>query len=88
MYNKANSDDIRTKTKHLSELYLKRNPDIYTVEDNCLFIQTSIVNLMQTLVPSRLSKSKSHLLWITKHVRKQMKSRDKLYFKAIKSKSP
>ena len=70
MYNKANWDDIRTETKHLSELYSKRNPDIYTVEDNCLFIQTSIENLIQTLVPSRLSKSKFHLPWITKHVRK------------------
>ena len=88
MYNKANWDNIRTKTKHLSKLYFNRNPDIYSVEDNCLFIQTSIENLIQTFVPSRLSKSKFHLPWITKHVRKQMKSRDKLYVKAIKSKSP
>ena len=42
MYNKANWDDIRTETKHLSEIYFKRNPYIYTAEDNCLFIQTSI----------------------------------------------
>ena len=88
MYNKANWDDIRAETKHLGELYFKRNPDIYTFEDNCLFIQTSIENLIQTIVPSRLSKSKFHLPWITKHVRRQMKSRDKLYAKAIKSKSP
>ena len=88
MYNKANWDDIRTETKHLSELYFERNPDIYTVEGNCLFIQTSIENLIQTLVPSRLSKSKFHFPWITKHVRRQMKSRDMLYAKAIKSKSP
>ena len=88
MCNKANLDDIRTETKHLSKLYIKRNPDICTVEDNCLFIQTSSENLMQTFVPSRLSKSKFHLSWITKDVRRQMKSRDKLYVKAIKSKSP
>ena len=88
MYNKANWDDICTETKHLSELYFKRNPDIYTVEDNCLFIQTSIENLIQTFVPSRLSKSKFHLPWITKHVRKQMKSRYKLYVKSNKTKSP
>ena len=87
MYNKANWDGIHAETKHLSELYLRRNPDNYTVEDNCLFIQTSIENLIQTLVPSRLSKSKFHLPWITKHVRKQMKSRDKLHVKAIISKS-
>ena len=43
---------------------------------------------MQTFVPSRLSKSKFHLPWITKDVGKQMKSRDKLFFKAIKSESP
>ena len=30
MYNKANWDDIRTETKHLSELYVKRNPDIHS----------------------------------------------------------
>ena len=85
MHSKANWDDIHTEAKHLSELCLKTNPEIYTVEDNCLFIQTSIENLIQTLVPSRLSKSKFHLPWITKDVRKEMKSRDKLYAKAIKS---
>ena len=88
MYNKANWDDIRTETKHLSELCLRRNPDIYTVEDDCLFIQTSFENMMQTMVPSSLSKSKFHLPWITTDVRKQMKLRDKLSVKAIKSKSP
>ena len=88
MYNKTNWDGIRSETKHLSELYSKRNLDIYTVEDNCVFIQTSIENLIQTLVHSRLSKGKFHLRLITKDVRKQIKSRDKLYVKAIKSKSP
>ena len=58
MYSKANWDDICTETKHLSEFYFERNPDIYTVEDNCLFIQTSIETLIQRLVPSRLSKGK------------------------------
>ena len=40
MYNKANWDDIHTESKRLSELCFKRNPDTYTVKDNCLFIQT------------------------------------------------
>ena len=48
-YNKANWDDIRIETKHLSESYLKRNPGIYTVEDNYLFIQTSIESLIKNL---------------------------------------
>ena len=76
------------KIKHLSEVNFNRNPDIYPTEDNCLLIQTSIENLMQTLVPSRLSKSKFHVPWITKDVRKQMKSRNKLHVRAIESKSP
>ena len=59
MYNKANCDDICTKIKHLSESNFKRNPDIYTVEGNCLFIQTSIENMIQKLVPSRLIKANS-----------------------------
>ena len=32
MHNKANWDDICTETKHLSEIHIKRNPDIYTVK--------------------------------------------------------
>ena len=88
MYHKANWDDIHRKNKHLSELYFKRNPDIYSVENNCLFIQTSIENQIQSLVPSRLSKCNFHLPWIIKDVGKQMKSKDKLCAKAIKSKSP
>ena len=46
MNSKVNGDDIRTETTHLSELYFKRNPD-YTVEDDCLLIQTSIDNLIK-----------------------------------------
>ena len=70
MYNKANWDYIHTETKHLSESYFKKKRDIYTVEDNCPFIQTSIENLIQTLVSSRRSKGKFNLPWITKDVRK------------------
>ena len=44
MYNKAIWDDICTETEHISELYFKRYLDIYTIEDDCLFIQTSIEN--------------------------------------------
>ena len=68
MYNKENLNFIRTETKHLSEIYYKRNNDIYKGEDNSLFIQTSIDNLMQQLVPSRVNNGKFHLLWITKDV--------------------
>ena len=64
MYGKANWDDIRTGSKHLREINFTRNPDIYTIEENSLFIQTSIENLVQKLIPSRLSKSKFHLPWI------------------------
>ena len=52
MYCKANWDDIHTETRHLSEIFYLC-PDIYTVEDHCLFVLTSIENLMQKIVPSR-----------------------------------
>ena len=68
MYSKANRDDNHTETKHLSELYSMRNPDIHTVEDNCQLIHTSIEKLIQAFEPSRLSKSKFHLTWITTYV--------------------
>ena len=37
MYNKANWDDIHTETKCIREIYFKRNPDIYTVENNSFY---------------------------------------------------
>ena len=73
---------------HLSESYPKRNPDIYTAEDNCPFTETSIEKQIQKLVPSRLSKSKFILPMNTKDVRKLRTSGDKLYVRVIKSKSP
>ena len=62
----------------------------YIIKETLIFTQLKTIVFFYSnvnLVPSRLSKRKFHLPWITKRVRKQIKSRDKLYVKAVKSKS-
>ena len=43
----ANYDHTRAETRHLCEIHFLLIPDIYTVEENCLFIQTSIDILLK-----------------------------------------
>ena len=73
---------------HKTSITHTKSPNIYTDEKNNYSIKTSIEDMILKLVPNGIKDRKFHLSWITKDVIKQMKSRDKLNIKAIKSAPP
>ncbi|KAJ8038249.1 hypothetical protein HOLleu_15617 [Holothuria leucospilota] len=73
LYNKANWKDISIAVKQLS------------IDS---FIQSRIEGILNQLVPQKTSKSRFHLPWITRDVKTLMNRRDKLYIRAVRSKSP
>ena len=62
--------------------------DSLTVDDNSKFIEEGIQDIIDSKIPSKMSKSKQSFPWITPPIKKAMKRRDKLYEKARKTRSP
>ena len=86
-YDRANKDDIKTQCSQMISTYFERNPDEIAVEDNWLFFKSSILSIMSH-IPHRSSKAKTSHPYITKEITREMNKRDRLYKKAIRTKSP
>ena len=86
-YDRANKDDIKTRCSPMSSTYFERNPDEMAVEDNWLFFKSYILSIMSH-IPHRSSKAKTSHTYITKELTRKMIKRDRLYKKAIRTKSP
>ena len=86
-YNRANKDDIKTQCSQMTSTYFERNLDEIAVEDNWLFFKSSILSIMYR-IPHRSSKAKTSHPYITKEITREMNKRDRLYKKAIRTKSP
>ena len=67
---------------------MTRQPNNHTVEENGTFIETHLLSLIETHIPTKMSKSKQTYPWITPEIKKLQRKRDRYYVKAIKSKSP
>ena len=82
-YDRANKDDIKTQCSQMTSTYFERNPDEITGEDNWLFFKGSIL-LIMSHISHRSCKAKTSHPYITR----EMNKRDRLYKKAIRTKSP
>eukprot|EP00112_Aurelia_sp_Birch-Aquarium-sp1_P026935 Seg9885.1 transcript_id=Seg9885.1/GoldUCD/mRNA.D3Y31 product="hypothetical protein" protein_id=Seg9885.1/GoldUCD/D3Y31 len=87
LYNKTDWENVRTKAKLLKDQYFSRTPDNFSVEENSVFIQSGIEEILTKHVPNKTSKSKFNLPWLTRDIKKLQNKRDKLYIKAVKSKT-
>ena len=87
-FDKADWDKIRKEASTLNENYFNRNPDCHAVNENCEFMEKGIQSIIDKEIPSKLSKSKQQYPWITDSIKKSMQKRDRLYVKAMKTRSP
>ena len=72
----------RPLTKH----YFDRNPDNLDVNSNWDFFHQNYTKLMSQSIPSRMTKQKHHLPWITRSIIRLQRKRDKAHSQAKKTK--
>jgi len=82
--------DIDGLRSDITEIQKKLIPafDSLDVNDNWNFFKSHLIASIEKRIPSKMTKSKFHLPWISLNLKRQMRKRDKLLSKAKKSKSP
>ena len=80
----TNSTEQTTRSsKKLSKSYfLLSSPELQTVDENWKRISGFLKKCMEDLIPSKMSKSRRHLPWITTDLKRKMRKRDRLFKKA------
>ena len=52
-YNQANWSDVKEAANDIRVNYFAKNPDKYLVQENCKFIEKSILDNMDSKIPSK-----------------------------------
>jgi hypothetical protein len=87
-FHKATPETIRLKVRLLSDAFFQRQPLLRSVNDNWQFIKSGLLNILETCVPSKMSKQRPHLPWISQEIKRAMRKRDRLYKTAKRSNDP
>ena len=85
-YKSANWESLNSNCTELTKYYFDRNPDNLDLNSNWDFFRQSYTKLMSHSIPSRMTKHKHHLPWITRIIIRLQRKRDKAYSKAKKTK--
>ena len=82
-FKKADTETLKKKVNELTQEFLTSCPEKNCVDTNWEFLRDNLQDIMDSTVPSKLSKGKRHLPWITTDLKRKMRKRDALYKKAL-----
>ena len=83
-FNKVDTDQLKQRVKQFTEEFLLSDPSRNSVDTNWSKIRDNLYDILNACVPSKWSKAKRHLPWISTNLKRQMRKRDRLYRKAHK----
>ena len=81
-FNKADPQQLGKACEDFCTKFLQSDPEMESVESNWNTISQFLTKLMSDLVPSKMSKGKKHLPWVSISIKRQMRKRDRLFKKA------
>ena len=82
-YKSANWDKLKDDITQLTTTYFQRNPNTRDINENWNFFRNNLTSLVDRNIPSRNTKAKAHLLWITREIiSKIQRKRNKNHNKA------
>ena len=76
-----NRMDLPGLKKHMAEVatnFKSTNPESKSTEENWLFFKEEIINPINIYVPSRMTKRKPDLPWMTVTIKRQLRKRERL----------
>ena len=77
-YNHMDLDGLRTHTAKIGEQFVSTSPDSRSVEENWLFLKERTKSALDMFVPSKMTKQKPNLPWITSPLKRQLCKRERL----------
>ena len=85
MFDKADKEALQADVADFVNNFLQSNPENQSCDTNWQMMRDTLSELVEKHVPSKLSKGKRSLPWITADVKRKMRKRDKLFSKARKT---
>ena len=85
-YKTANWESLKSNIILLTQKYFDQNPDNLDIDSNWNCFHQNYTKLIEQSIPSRMTKSKPHLPWITKNIIRMQIKRHKTHAKAKKTK--
>ncbi|MBA1446886.1 MAG: endonuclease/exonuclease/phosphatase family protein [Gammaproteobacteria bacterium] len=81
-YKYANWDKLKDDIKQLTTTYFDTNPNSRDINTNWNFFRNNLTSLVNNNIPSRNTKAKNHLPWITREIIRMQRKRNKSHKKA------
>ena len=81
-YKSANLDKRKDDINQLTTTYFRVNPNSRDINENWNFFRNNLTSLVDRNIPSRNTKAKAHLPWVTREIIRMQRKRNKSYKKA------
>ena len=88
LYNRADMDGLRDHLARFKDSFLSSDHSHLSVNDMWVSFKSEVLAAIERFIPSKMTKTKYSLPWIDNSIKRLIRKRDKLYFRARKSSSP
>ena len=88
LYNGADMDGLRDHLARFKDSFLSSDHSHLSVNDMWVSFKSEVLAAIERFIPSKVTKTKYSLPWIDTSIKRLIRKRDKLYFRARKSSSP
>ena len=85
LYDRMDIDGLRNHTAKIRDQFMSTSPDSRSVEENWLFFKERIQAAIDMFLPSKMTKQKPDLPWITPLLKRQLRKRERLLRRAKRS---
>ena len=88
LYKRADMDGLRDHLAHFKDSFLSSDHSHLSVNDMWVSFKFEVLAAIERFIPSKMTKTKYSLSWIDNLIKRLIRKRDKLYFRARKLSSP
>ena len=81
-------DGLRDHLARFMDSFLSSDHSHLSVNDMWVSLKSEVLAAIERFIPSKMTKTKYSLPWIDNSIKRLIRKRDKLYFRARKSSSP
>ena len=88
LYKRADMDGLRDHLARYRDSFLSSDHSHMSVNDMWVSFKSEVLAAIERFIPSKMTKTKYSSPWIDSSIKRLIKRRDRLYFRAHKSSSP
>ena len=81
-FHKADKDGIISEMHEFCETFFEHYPYRRTIQDNWHLFKTSIIDIIEKFVPTKVIKPHKNVPWLNQFIKQKMRLRNKLYVHA------